>query len=176
MNESKFKLQIILLIVAPLMVTWQCPGVTVAAEQRCKFECTDPQTVDAQGKQVIDVLVKMMKSLESENYQEFSETLENDASMSDTSTKEMTAGKEAILAKIKSTIAKGQKEGSPLIHFEIRAPFVSVKGDTAVVIFSAFKEYGGRHPYKMRSRCSDVFVLRDGKWLLIHHRTDWKLA
>ncbi len=163
-----------LILSASLAVALVLPVESGAAADKCKFECTGVQVVDGPGKEVVEVLEKMMKALELEDYQGFAATLEDDASMVDESTKEMTVGKEAILVKIKSCLIQRPQNGAPLLHFQIQEPFARVKGDTGVVTFSAIKEYGGKHPYKMQSRCSDVFGLKDGKWLLIHHRAAWK--
>jgi hypothetical protein len=53
-------------------------------------------------------------------------------------------------------------------------PFVRVMKDRATVTFIAERVFGGKHPGKFQSHCSDIFLKEDGVWKKVYYRSDWK--
>ena len=43
-----------------------------------------------------------------------------------------------------------------------------------MVTFVAFKEIGGKHPYRAKSHVTDVFVKHGDHWKKLHYRGRWQ--
>lgn len=162
-----------------LLLAFSLNAFCVAAEQAkektaCTFECVDSHAEDEKGETLIATLKNMLKCLEEKDFDKFSESLENDSTMFDEKTKELIAGKDKIIERLKSRFVN--KDGQSLSKFEIRDAYARVYKDTGTVTFRAFKQYDGAKPLKMSSHCSNIFALKNGQWKLIHFRTAWQTA
>ena len=83
------------------------------------------------------------------------------------------SGKEAVLEFIKSKVI-GRESTSPVKRIAVYSPFVRIKGETSMVSFRATKEMADDS--KLESWCSEVYERKDGQWLVLQFRSNWKPA
>ena len=78
-----------------------------------------------------------------------------------------------MLEHIKSNVI-GAADKSPVKHITVHDPFVHVKGDSAMVSFRATKQMADNRI--LESWCSEVYEHKDGRWLILQFRSNWKPA
>jgi hypothetical protein len=94
----------------------------------------------------------------------------------DGGTNERYSGSKAIIERLRKELDDYKKSDSPLLSYTVDHPYARVKGDMATVTFVAVRVYGGKHPAKYESHCSDIFLKEDGMWKKVYYRSDWKLV
>lgn len=141
----------------------------------CKVNCVDPHPACEESQKVIDTLKKIYEAFGRGDMNEVSQYIADNCSTFDESTHKVIFGKKEVLEDIKRKIEqyRDDKE-SPLLSYTIERPYAEVKDNTAVVNFVAIKEFGGKHPQKLISHCTDIFVKENGRWLKSHFRSNWK--
>lgn len=161
-----------LLTLAPLVYT-----SAVAKEVKkgsFEFKCVDPRPSGKDATEVIGVLKGMLQALAECDYETFSASLDENAYMFDSRHKDTVRGKDEIVKRIKQNLVEEEHDKTPLLSFTIIEPYAIAKEDVAVVTYSAVECFGGDKPHSMESRCSNVFIKKDNKWLMVQHRGDWK--
>lgn len=173
-NKSRLGLYVGL---ASLIIS--CTGFTPAANAdeskpaTLKIDVIGETSTDKESSEVLAALHKLLTSVEHRDYDAIDKCLSPDVVMIEEGKKEPHFGKQAVLDKIKSNI-NGSKEKSPVKHMVLTHPFVAVKGDTAMVSFQAKKELADGS--KFESLCSEVYERKDGNWLILKFRSNWKPA
>lgn len=139
-----------------------------------KVSCDNPHAACAESEKVIETL-KLMSHLYSEgNFDEYSKYIDNDVTTFDEKNKKYIMGKAAVVEDMKTRWNAAHSGGTPIINLSINHPYAQVTGDQAVVTFEAVKTIGGKAPETMSSRCTDIFVKKDGTWKKLHYRSNWK--
>ena len=150
----------------PPQLTASCPPA---------ISCIEPDTACRQSQEVIATLKLLVEAYARQDLDTYRKYLHEECTTFDESTKELVAGKSDVLRKLDRSFAEhGPGSQAPLTSFTIDRPYARVDGDRAVVTFVAFKEIGGRHPKRMKSHITDVFVRQDGLWKKIHYRGRWQ--
>ncbi len=139
-----------------------------------KVSCDNPHAACAESERVIETL-KLMSHLYTEGkFEEYSKYIDSDATTFDEKRNKLIVGKEAVVEDMKSRWNAAHSGGSPIVSLSINHPYAQVHGDQAVVTFEAVKTVGGKAPETMSSRCTDIFVKREGTWKKLHYRSNWK--
>lgn len=125
---------------------------------------------------VIDVVKKITRALADHDFKSMSEYLDPHCTTYDEGTHKLVVGREAVIKDVKEKVAAEEARLKvPTISFTIDHPYAQIDGDRAIVTFVLIKEIGGKEPAKFESRCSDIFVKRDGQWKKLHYCGDnWK--
>jgi hypothetical protein len=150
-------------------------GSTMLSSSQVKIHCTAPHAACSESADVLDIVKNYYKSLSEHDYTAIGKHIDEHCTKFDQTTGKLIVGREAILADIKEQLEKsapGSKR--PLVSFTIDHPYAHVAGDNAVVTFTAFKEFGGDHPQKYESRCTDIFKREGSSWMKISYRSNWK--
>ncbi len=121
---------------------------------------------------MLDALQKLLHGLEQGNLEVVAACLSDNVTQIDKQSKVM-FGKPEVLENVKKNII-GTNNKRPVKRIMVYSPFIRVKGDTAMVSFRATKEMAGPSPSKLESWCSEVFERKDGQWLVLQLRTNWK--
>lgn len=141
----------------------------------CKISCVNPHTCCAESEKVLEVLQTLVKAYSSGDLKTYEEYLDEHCTTFCENTHKFISGKANVLNDMKTKFEKYAPGGpTPLVSFTIDQPYAKVTGDTAVVTFIAFREIGGKHPYKEKSSVTDVFVKHNGTWKKLHYRGAWK--
>jgi hypothetical protein len=125
---------------------------------------------DEKSRDVVAVMRKLFVGIAEQNLDEIGACLSDEVTMFDVRKHDVLYGKTQVLEHMKKNLF-GTDGNRPVKRLTVYAPFVSVKGDTAMVSFRAVKEIESG---KLESWCSDVFERKDGKWLVLQHKTEWK--
>ncbi|HEY9784306.1 MAG TPA: nuclear transport factor 2 family protein [Candidatus Obscuribacterales bacterium] len=148
-----------------------------AEPEKCQISCIEPHAACTESEKVIETLKEITAALNDGDLETVSSYLDDGCTTFDKGTKKLIVGKQAVLDDLKRRIAAHNATSQePLKAYTIDHPYAKVNGDVCVVTFVAHKEYGGKHPMKMESRCTDIFVRRGEKWKKLHYRSDWKRA
>ncbi|MBC8000685.1 MAG: DUF4440 domain-containing protein [Leptolyngbya sp.] len=146
-----------------------------AGEEACKVSCIDPHHGCDESAKVVEVVKELTNALASGNLEKAAPFFDEHCTTFDKGSHKMITGKEAVLKDIQTRlILHNPNSQEPLKAYTIDHPYAFVHGDTATVTFVAYKEYGGAHPSKMKSQCTDIFVKRGDQWKKLHYRSDWK--
>lgn len=139
-----------------------------------KVSCDNPHAACAESERVIETL-KLMSHLYSEGkFDEYEKFIDNDVTTFDEKRNKLIVGKAAVVEDMKTRWNLHHANGTPIINLSINHPYAQVTGDQAVVTFEAVKTIGGKVPETMSSRCTDIFVKKDGTWKKLHYRSNWK--
>jgi hypothetical protein len=141
-------------------------------DQEFNVELVGTPPSDEQSRDVVAVMRKLFVGIAERNLDEIGACLSDEVTTFDARKHDVLYGKTAVLENMKKNLL-GTDGNRPVKRLTVYAPFVSVKGDTAMVSFRAVKEIASG---KLESWCSDVFERKDGKWLVLQHKTDWKPA
>jgi hypothetical protein len=141
----------------------------------CKIDCVDPHPACEESAKVIETLKTIYEAFGRGDVAGCGKYIDDNCTTFDEATKSLIVGKKAVLEDIQKKIEQFRDDReSPLVSYTIERPYAAVKGDTAVVTFIAYKTFAGKHPRTLRSHCTDIFVKKDGQWLKMHYRSDWK--
>jgi Domain of unknown function (DUF4440) len=140
--------------------------------QEFDVELVGTPPADEKSRDVVAVMRKLFVGIAEQNFDEIGACLSDEVTMFDVRKHDVLYGKTQVLEHMKKNLF-GTDGNRPVKRLTVYAPFVSVKGDTAMVSFRAVKEVESG---KLESWCSDVFERKDGKWLVLQHKTDWKPA
>lgn len=143
-----------------------------ASAEELKVEMIGATASDKDSSDVLAALQKLLTSLEEHNYEKIASCLSDNVVTIDEVSQEMLHGKEAVLDKVRRKVS-GSKGNSPVKSISVSYPFVSVKGDTAMVSFKASKELADGKGSKLESLCSEVYERKNGEWLILNLRTHW---
>jgi ketosteroid isomerase-like protein len=143
--------------------------------QVCRVNCVDPHPDCEESQKVIDTLKLIYEAYGRDDLAAVAPYIDDNCTTFEEDTKKLIIGKKAVLEEVQKRLDqyRNDKE-SPLLSFTIERPYAEVKGDMAVVTFIAYKQFGGKHPQKYESHCTDIFVKKDGKWLKAHYRSNWQ--
>lgn len=148
-----------------------------ARADECKISCIEPHAKCSESEKVIETLKTLTAAVNKRDFERIGEFLDDGCTTFDKGSRKLIVGKQAVMDDIKRRAHEHDAQSAePLVSFTIDHPFAQVDGDTAVVTFVAYKEYGGKQPRKMESRCTDIFVRRGDTWKKLHYRSDWKRA
>lgn len=162
----------IIVFAALALASVSSPAV-FSAEQEIKVELIGAATFDKESEAVLAALQKLLHGLELRNFEKVGECFSKDVIMIDEKNADVIYGKQAVLDKIRNnTLAS--KDHSAVKKITVRDPFISVKGDTAMVCFQASKEFASEKENKQESLCSEVYEKVNGEWLILKFRSNWK--
>lgn len=143
------------------------------AKPAIKIEIIGETSSDKDSADVLAALHKLLTGVEHENFEQIGACLSPDVVMTDDRKQELVYGKDKVLEKIKGNLT-GSKQKSPVKRMVLQHPFVNVKGDTAMVSFQAQKELADGS--KFDSLCSEIYERKNGEWLVLKFRSNWKPA
>ncbi len=139
-----------------------------------KVSCDHPHAACVESEKVIETL-KLMAHLYSEGkFDEYAKYIDENATTFDEKKNKLIVGKAAVVEDMKSRWTAAHAGGTPIVNLSINHPYAQVTGDQAVVTFEAVKTMGGKDAGTMSSRCTDIFVKKDGIWKKLHYRSNWK--
>jgi ketosteroid isomerase-like protein len=139
-----------------------------------KISCINPNAACTESEQVLDTLKVLFKAYSKGDLTTAAQYMDDDCTTVDDASHELIVGKTAVLADLKNRIHGWEVSDSPLIAYTMEHPYAKVDGDMAVVSFVAIKEFGGKHPQKFKSHCTDIFKKENGVWKKLHYRSNWK--
>ncbi|HEY9730650.1 MAG TPA: nuclear transport factor 2 family protein [Drouetiella sp.] len=139
-----------------------------------KISCVNPHAACAESEKVLDTLKVLFRAYSKGDLETAGKYMDDDCTTFDESSKSLIVGRKAVLEDMRTKIHGWEVSDSPLISYTMEHPYAKVDGDMAVVSFVAFKEFGGKHPQKFKSHCTDIFKKEDGKWKKLHYRSNWK--
>ena len=148
---------------------------SLMSSSQCKINTTAPHAACSESAQVLGVVQDIYKSLSEHDLDAVGKHIDENCTKFDQATGKLIVGRKAILEDMKEQLEKvapGTK--TPLLSYTIDRPYAHVKDDTAVVTFTAFKEFGGEHPKKFESHCTDIFKREGSSWMKISYRSNWK--
>lgn len=172
-------------VIAALGIYTQSPAYAVdpatpdAADplnSEVKVECVDPHACCAESAKVIETLEKLVHAINNGDWKTYESMLDEHCSTFDENSKKLIAGKDNVVADMKSKVDKYAHEGHPFVSVTIDQPYAKVTGDTAVVNFVAIRHYGGKHPFKEECKATDIFIKEGDSWKKCHFRGAWKKA
>jgi len=137
-----------------------------------KVEIVEAPTFDKESQEVLDALKNFMEGLEHANLEEIGACLSDNITQINQQSGKVLYGKAEVLENIKKNII-GTNNEHPVKRIVIHRPFIGIKNDTAMVSFRATKELTGK-PVELESWCSEVFEHKDGRWLVLQLKTNWK--
>lgn len=144
------------------------------ADLEVKVNCVEPHACCKESEKVLETLQVMVKALNNGDWKTYEDHLDEHCTTFDENSKKLIAGKEHVLSEMRSKIAKYDRDGHPFVSVTIDHPYAKVTGDTAVVTLVAYRQYGGKRPFKEESKVTDIFVKKDGTWKKLHFRGAWK--
>jgi len=143
--------------------------------EKPKMSCVEPHAGCSESAKIIEDLKEIVQALNTGNVDKAAEYYDEQCTSIDKKTHKLISGKQAVIADLKKRLEQHSPNSQePLKAITIDHPYAFVHGDTATVTFVAYKEFGGEHPYKMESRCTDIFVKRGDKWKKLHYVSNWK--
>jgi ketosteroid isomerase-like protein len=151
-----------------LLALSPAPGYAEEPAGSLKIEITGASASDKESGEVLAALQKIFSALERSNFEQVGECLCQDVVLIDERNHQLFYGKDAVLARLKSNI----KENKKVTRFVVRDPFINVKGDAAMVSFQASKEL--EDGSKFESLCSENYERKNGQWLVLKFRSNWK--
>ena len=138
-----------------------------------KIEVIGETASDKDSSDVMAALHRLLTYVEHKNFEQIGNCLSEDVVMTDDKSNEPVYGKKDVMERVKSNLDGGKKK-SPVKSMVLQHPFVNVKGDTAMVSFLAKKELADGS--KFESLCSEVYERKNGEWLVLKFKTNWKPA
>ncbi len=141
----------------------------------CEATCIEPHAACAESAKVIDTLQELANAVNKHDLTAIAEYLDDSVTTFDEGSKKLVVGKEAVLADLKTKLDRFALTGdNPLLSYTIVHPYAQVTGNTAVVTFTALREFGGTNPHKEKCNATDVFVKVGDRWKKLHYRGRWK--
>jgi len=177
-----------LAILLSLITTVSCTAVVAAQDSHVSVQditepkkllevnFVDPDTVSGEEEKVLQSLKAIYEAYLRGDWETFAKYLDSACTKYDGDTKLSFSGSKAIVERLQQELANYNKSDSPLVSYTVDHPYARVKGDMATVTFLAIRVYGGKHPAKYESHCSDIFLKEDGMWKKVYYRSDWKLV
>lgn len=153
------------------------PASAISMNTNCEAKCIEPHAACAESAKVIDTLQELANAVNKHDLTAIAEYLDDSVTTFDEGSKKLVVGKEAVLADLKTKLERFALTGdNPLLSYTIVHPYAQVQGNTAVVTFTALREFGGTNPHKEKCKATDVFVKVDNKWKKLHYRGRWTKA
>ncbi len=146
-------------------------GSEPAEAIKVELRGTVPQDADSQA--VVSALQKLLDALGRRDIQEVGQSLSDEVVTIDAHTQKVVYGKDAVLKQVQEDVI-GNGSKSPVKQIVVYDPFIHVKGDTAMVSFRATKQLAPPDGTTLESLCSEVFERKDGRWLVLQLRSNWK--
>ncbi len=140
-----------------------------------EVELVGAHQTDKEETTVIAALQRLLQGLAHRNLDQIGSCLSQDVTTFDSKTKVYVYGKEAVIEHIKKNVL-GTEAAPAVKRLVVYDPFVHIKGDTAMVSFRATKDLADKNSTSFESWCSEVFERKDGQWLVLQLKTDWKAA
>lgn len=152
-----------------------CKALPQLTVKSCEAKCIEPHAACAESSKVIDTLQELANAVNKHDLTAIAEYLDDSVTTFDEGSKKLVVGKDAVLADLKIKLDRFALTGdNPLLSYTIVQPYAQVSGNTAVVTFTALREFGGSNPRKEKCNATDVFVKVDNKWKKLHYRGRWK--
>lgn len=148
-------------------------GSTKATSEKVEVELVGANSSTGDEKEVVAALKKLLAGIADCNETEIADCLSDDVSILDARTSKYIHSKDLVLGHIKKNVI-GTAGDIPVKKLVVYNPFISVKGSTAMVSFRATKEMADNKSSKLESWCAEVFEKKDGKWLVLQLKTNWK--
>lgn len=173
-SSTIFLLTLFILSLNHAQAADQDPTSSSSKEQAAilKVEVVDAPEMDKESNAVLDQLKALLHGLEHGNLDAIAACLSDNVTTLDEQCK-VTYGKTDVMENIKKKVI-GTGNEHPIKRLVIYHPFVRIKGDSAMVSFRATKEMGGKNPVELESWCSEVFERKNGNWLVLQLKTNWK--
>lgn len=158
-----------------LLVAISLSEMSQAAEETPLIvEIVSGSTYAGADNEVIGALKKLLHALEQKSIEQISTCLSADVTTCDSKSGKALYGKEAVLEHVKKNFLGKDKNGrSAVKRMVVYDPYVRVNGETAMISFRATKELGDGST-KLESWCSEVYERKNGDWLVLRLKTDWK--
>ncbi|HNB23472.1 MAG TPA: nuclear transport factor 2 family protein [Candidatus Melainabacteria bacterium] len=151
------------------------PAFAAEECEKTKVSCIEPHAGCSESAKIIEDLKEIVHALNTGDVDKAAEYYDEQCTSIDKKTHKLISGKQAVIADLKKRLEQHSANSQePLKSITIDHPYAFVHGDTATVTFVAYKEFGGEHPYKMESHCTDIFVKRGDKWKKLHYVSNWK--
>lgn len=149
--------------------------VIAGEDEKCKVSCVEPHSGCPESAKIIEELKEIVHALNTGNVDKAAEYYDDNCTSIDKKTHKVISGKQAVIDDLKIRMEQHNPNSKePLKSITIDHPYAFVHGDTATVTFVAYKEFGGEHPFKMESHCTDIFVKRGDRWKKLHYVSNWK--
>ncbi len=139
-----------------------------------KISCTNPHAACVESEKVLDTLKILFRAYSKGDLETAGQYMDDDCTTFDEASKTLIVGRKAVLDDLRQKLHTWEVSDSPLTAYKMERPYAKVDGDMAVVSFLAIKEFGGKHPQRFKSHCTDIFKKEDGKWKKLHYRSNWK--
>lgn len=148
---------------------------TPAAHTTSTLDVELVETVPAQpeGREVVTSLKRLLKGIANRDISQIGSCLSEDVTMFDARKNKLLYGKKDVLEHVKNNVV-GAEGTHPVKQLKVYNPFVTIKGDTAMVSFKATKELSDPKSTKLVSWCSEVFERKGGEWIVLQLRTNWE--
>lgn len=144
-------------------------------DHTCKMSCIDPHTDCAESQKLIDTMRIIYTAYAKADFKTAGDYLAENCTTFDGGSRRLISGKEAVMEDLKKKVMLYRdSHDAPLVSYTIDHPYAKVSGDLGIVTFVAYKQFGGNHPQRFESHCTDIFVKEDGKWKKMHYRSNWK--
>jgi hypothetical protein len=151
------------------------PKEAGAATDKVEIELIGATPSAGAETEVIEALKKLLQGIAHADAEQIASCLSNDVTTFDTHTDKFIHSKEAVLAHVKKNVI-GTGGVSPIKRLAVYHPFVSVKGETAMVSFKATKELADKQSTKLESWCAEIYEKKNGEWLVLQLKTNWEPA
>jgi len=171
MLKSKISCLVLAVIISGLA---SAASATDMTKTDIEVELIGANETDKDSAAVISALQKLLSGLAHRDLTIIGSCLSDDVTTLD-QTKKYVYGKQAVLDHVKKNVV-GTDSQPPVKSIKVYNPFVHVKGDTAMVSFRATKDLADKNSTTMESWCSEVFERKNGEWLVLQLKTDWKVA
>ncbi|MBX9694356.1 MAG: nuclear transport factor 2 family protein [Cyanobacteria bacterium] len=148
-------------------------SVEKKSDQKIKIELVGAEENDSDKKDVVEALKKLLRSLAERDLDQVRSCLSPEVFTIDQRSGKFFYGKEDVLKHVKDNIL-GTETNHPVKRIAVYNPFISVKGDMAMVSFRATKDLGDKENSTLESLCSEVFERKNNEWLVYQLRTNWK--
>ncbi len=138
-----------------------------------QVELVDVDVTDKDGAEVMAALKKLLHALALRDAAQVGSCLSDDVTVFDVRNSRFIYGKDSVLEHVKKNVI-GSDGSRPVRRLTVYRPFVSVKGDMAMVSFKATKEMGGEGTITLESWCSEVYERKNGEWRVLQLNTRWQ--
>ncbi len=123
--------------------------------------------------EVIAALKKLLVGIANRDEVQIADCLSNDVTTFDTRADKFVHTKDAVLDHVKKNVI-GTTGTVPVKKIVVYNPFVSVKGETAMISFRATKEMADKQSTKLESWCAEIYEKKNGEWLVLQLKTNWE--
>lgn len=136
-------------------------------------ELVETVPTQAEGREVVASLKRLLKGIANRDLRQIGSCLSEEVTMFDARKNKLLYGKKDVLEHVRNNVV-GAEGTHPVKQLKVYNPFVTIKGDTAMVSFKAMKELSDPKSTKLVSWCSEVFERKGGEWIVLQLRTNWE--